>query len=224
MRARRRRHHAEQGLFEFRSWGGVRAGAGRKPNGDRALVSHRQREELAARFPVHVTMRLRKGLASLRKKAARRALEQAFGAAYGRFGTRLVHYSIQSNHLHLLVESEGRRALARAMQGLAVRIARSLNRLWNRTGQVFSDRYHDRILRTPREVRNALVYVLQNHAKHGIALVGLDPFASGAWFDGWEDVGAAERASHLARARTWLMRIGWKHWGPVRRTEVPRVQ
>ncbi len=168
-------------------------------------------------------MRLRKGPASLRRTPVRRTLERTFGGACERFGTRLLHYTLQSNHLHFIVESEDRRALSRAMQGLAIRIARTLNRLWNRTGQVFSDRYHDRILRTPREVRNALVYVLRNHVKHGIALVGLDPFASGAWFDGWEDAqGGTERASHLARAKTWLLRTGWKYWGPVRPEEIPR--
>jgi putative transposase len=148
-----------QGVFEFKSRGGVRKGAGRKPKGDRPLVPQRQREELASRFPVHVTLRLQKGLASLRSTPARRVIEGAIGAACYRFGTRLVHYSVQSNHLHVIVESEARRTLSRAMQGFAIRLARGLNKLWGRKGKVFSDRYYDRILSTPREVRSALGYV-----------------------------------------------------------------
>jgi hypothetical protein len=71
------------------------------------------------------------------------------------------------------------------MQGLKVRIAKALNKFWKRRGTVFSDRYHARILRTPREVRRALLYVLQNARRHGMRLLGVDPCSSGAWFDGW---------------------------------------
>ncbi len=222
MRGRGQQGAAKQGVLAFQSWGGPRAGAGRKPKGGRALVSHGGREKLAKRFPVHVTMRLRSGLASLRTKHTRRVLESVLAAACDRFGTRIVHYSLQSNHVHLIVESEERRALSRALQGLAIRIARALNKLWGRTGKVFADRYHDRILRTRREVRNALVYVLKNHAHHGIGLVGMDPYASGRAFDGWEGMeGPCESSAHVARAKTWLLWIGWKYWGLVREEEVP---
>lgn len=222
-RSRRSRSASKQSVFEFPSWGGRRARSGRKRESERTLVPHRQREALASRFPVHVTMRLRSGLASLRKTSARRALERALGAALGRFGTRIVQYSIQSNHVHLIVESRDERALARAMAGLAIRFAKALNRLWTRKGKVFADRYHERILRTPREVRNALVYVLKNHARHGIGMSGHDPFASGKWFDGWRDApDVAGIAAHVSRARTWLLRIGWRRWGLVRLAEAPR--
>ncbi|HKO91462.1 MAG TPA: hypothetical protein VJU61_09940, partial [Polyangiaceae bacterium] len=73
---------------------------------------------------------------------------------------RIVHYSIQSNHVHLLVEADDRRALTAGLRGLFVRIAGALNRLWQRRGGVFADRFHERELRTPREVRNSLLYVL----------------------------------------------------------------
>jgi len=49
-----------------------------------------------------------------------------------------------------------------------IRVAKGLNKLWARRGKVFADHYHDRILRTPREVRNALCYVLHNAKKHGL--------------------------------------------------------
>ena len=98
----------------------------------------------------------------------------------------MIEYSVQSNHLHLVAESSDQKALSRAMIGLASRIARRLNRLWKRAGQVFPDRFHSRILRTPREVRTALIYVLQNARKHGAWRARMpDAFSSGPSFAGW---------------------------------------
>ncbi len=91
--------------FPHRNWGGQRKGAGRKPNGARAGVSHRRRAPLASRFPVHVTTTLKQGLPSLRSMGVYAALRAAFAAGCHRAGFRLVHYSVQSNHLHMIVES-----------------------------------------------------------------------------------------------------------------------
>ena len=189
-----------QQTFVFLRWGGKRKGAGRKPKEARAGVSHGTRKRLAARFPVHVTVRLKKGLPSLRRKSAYRVLGRAFAAGGERFGFRLIHFSVQSNHIHLLAEAEDRRALSRGMQGLSIRIARGLNRLWRRTGKVFVDRYHDHILGSPTEVRNALRYVLHNVQRHGIRFIeGLDPFTSAV---GW--------TLRLPLPRTWLLTRGWQ--------------
>jgi REP element-mobilizing transposase RayT len=219
----RRRSRAKQGTLAFGEWGGARRGAGRKPNGERAGVSHAARTSLASRHPVHVTARLREGLPSLRKRAERETLERAFALGADRFGLRLVQYSIQSNHLHFAVEARDRRALSRGMQGLLVRVARALNRLSGRTGSVFADRYHAHVLRTPREVRCALVYVLQNARHHGIHGHGPDEYSSGPWFDGWrEHVVAPRRLSPAVGATTWLLRIGWRRHGLIGLEEVPR--
>ena len=209
-------------------WGGKRCGAGRKPKGGRAGVSHAKRETLAARFPVHVTVRLERGLPSLRRKEAYRVLKGAFGAGSVRFGFRLIEYAVLSNHLHFIAESSDEHSLARGMQGLSVRIARALNRLWQRVGRVFADRYHARILRTPREVRNALVYVLHNARKHGVwTSRGADPFSSGETFEGWKEERGRREANEtgetsngratglLGRARTRLLSAGWKRHGLV---------
>src|SRR5262245_62110085 len=152
--------------FGFVNWGGKRRGAGRKPKGERAGVSHARRARLAARHPVLVTMRLRDGLRTLRANESHVLIRNAVAAASGD-GFRVVEYSVQSNHLHILAKSSDQPALTRGMIGLSVRIARGLNRLWRRSGQVFADRFHARILETPRAVRTALVYVLQNARKHG---------------------------------------------------------
>ena len=99
--------------FRHRNWGGQRKGAGRRPSGAAAGVSHRRRAALASRFPVHVTTRLQQGLPSLRCKGVYAALRAAFAAGGNRAGFRLVHYSVQRNHLHMIVESTNARSLSR---------------------------------------------------------------------------------------------------------------
>jgi REP element-mobilizing transposase RayT len=171
-----------------------------------------------------VTIRVRAGLPSLRGKRELAVIKRRLELAAELFDVRLVEYSVQSNHAHLIVEAAGERALGRAMKGLLVRIARGLNRLWNRRGAVLDDHYHARALKTPREVRNALVYVLQNARKHGVQLRGPDPCSSAFTFDGWNDRtrGAiAVLASPLARARTWLLSIGWRRHGRIAISEGP---
>jgi REP element-mobilizing transposase RayT len=182
-------------------------------------VPHQKREELAARYPVHVTLKLARGLPSLRKRQPYRVLLEAFAAMRAKEGFRLVHYSVQSNHVHVVCEARDRGELSRAIQSLAIRIAKRLNSLWRRAGKLFADRFHQRILRTPREFRNALAYVLHNAAKHGAleAADAVDPFSSGRWFDGWRRRidNAPSPPSPLAAAKTWLLSVGWMRWGRI---------
>jgi hypothetical protein len=92
---------------------------------------------------------------------------------------------------------------------------------------VLEDHYHARALKTPREVRNALVYVLQNARKHGVHLSGPDPFSSGRSFDGWKDERLdvlARITAPLARACTWLLSIGWRRHGRIAVSERPAQQ
>ncbi len=163
--------------FQFRTWGGKRKGAGRKPKGEKAGVAHAARPRLASRYPVHVTLRMRKGVWNLRSRRCFTALAKAFWGGANRLGFKLVHFSVQGNHMHLLVEAADERALSRGMTGLGVRIARGLNGIMNRRGSVLADRYHARILRTPTEVRRVRNYLLMNARRH-YGLVGPDPFAS----------------------------------------------
>jgi hypothetical protein len=150
-------------------------------------------------------------------------IERALHRGAERFGWRLIHYSIQITHLHLIAEACDRRALMRGMPGLAVRLARALNKLWRRTGCVFADRYYARALRTPREVRSALLYVLRNARHHGLAVDGIDPCSSAACFDGWAgNVTARARAWVTAMARTWLLSVGWRRHGLIGFDEQPR--
>jgi REP element-mobilizing transposase RayT len=209
----------KQATFEFKSWGGARQGAGCKPTGDRAKVPHAKRPRIATRHPVHVTLRLERGLESLRKRRTFALVRGAIFAGANRFHMRIVEFSVMTNHLHLVCETADEQALSRAVQGLGIRIARALNRLWDRVGRVFADRYHARVLKTPREVRNAIAYVLRNAAHHGIHFAGPDPCSSGVWFGGWSDRdgGAIEgRSSPLPMAQTWLLAHGWRRHGPIK--------
>jgi hypothetical protein len=135
------------------------------------------------------------------------ALRDAIRAA-SKSGFRIVHFSVQSNHVHLLVEANHRQALIRGGQGLAIRLARAVNRARTRRGPVWADRYHARALTTPREVRTALVYVLTNFKKHDTRARGIGLCSSGPWFDGWyrrPPMPPPGVARPVRPAETWLL-------------------
>ncbi len=217
--------------------GGWRPGAGRKPSKRRnKRVLHRKRPKVTRRCPMHITLKVRPELSSLRVKARCQVIRRAFVAACTYPGARIVDWSILSNHLHLIVEADDTRALSRAMQGFCVRVAKGLNLLLGRKGSVFEGRYHLRVLGTPREIRNARAYVINNYRRHAAATGRdlergwVDPCSSWAWFDGWRDltraqVALAEEAragpAPVSDARGWLLRVGWRRRGLVRVDEVP---
>jgi len=177
-------------------------------------------------------MRVQPGRRNLRREVARRVLLERFRKERDRLGFRLVHYSIQHNHWHLIVEAVSRVALARGMQRLNIRCARGLNRLEGRKGRVFTDRYDARVLATPTEVRNRLAYVLLNHRHHAEQRGDrLDPnplpdyYSSGRCFDGWSRPfgGLPPPASpdETAPPGTWLLRQGWRLGGTISLAAVP---
>jgi REP element-mobilizing transposase RayT len=166
-----------QTSFRFRSRGGRRGRSGRRPTGARARLRHVKRPRLQARFPVHVTWRMREGVWNLRTRRCFTALARAFWGGANRFGFRLVHYSVMGNHVHLLVEADDEKALSKGMNGLGTRMARRLNCVMRRRGKVLDDRYHGHILRTPTEVRRARAYLLGNAKKH-YGQRGADPYTS----------------------------------------------
>ena len=195
----RRGAKSTAGLLPFKGQhGGRRKGAGRKPTGN-AGVGHRERAPLASRFPVHVTVKLRRGLPRLRRREEYAALRAAFHAGcagVGRRGAfRLCHYAVLNDHLHFLVEA------------------------------------HDRILRTPREVRNAIRYVLQNarkHAAEGRMLAvpqAIDTYTSAPWFDGFRETITVRGLEVVIRpvtdARTWMLTLGWRRHGLLSVHDLP---
>jgi REP element-mobilizing transposase RayT len=165
-----------------------------------------------ARHPVHVTLRARQDVPSLRADrafgAVFRALERGSKAWFG-----VVHFSVQKDHVHLIVEADSRLALIRGVQGLAVRCAKAINRDLGRRGPVWASRYHAHRLTTPTEVRVGLAYVLLNFRKHEEGASGIDPRSSGRWFDGWASPSHRSEPTPLAAPRTWLLMIGWRRGG-----------
>ena len=160
-----------------------------------------------------------------------RELELSFAAACRRARFRVVHYSIQPDHVHLLVEAASKHELACGMKSIGARIARAVNRVFHLRGRVLADRFHLHVLRTPREVRHALAYVLLNARRH-LAKLGvrpsarplLDPASSGWWFDGWSRKLRAlsnPGPSAVSPPRTWLLRAGWRRHGLIDPVEVP---
>jgi hypothetical protein len=210
--------------------GGRRPGAGRKP-GPNPRIRHRSRERFAGRFPCHVTLRVREDIPSLRTVRLVKELEHSFSVGCERGEFRLAHYALQGNHAHLVVEAKDRDALGRGMKALGARLARAVNRVFGRSGPVLADRYHVRVLRTPREVRNAIAYVLLNARRHAAwagrtlsRAVRIDPASSGRWFDGWRGARAPVPPLDLpavARPRTWLLSKGWRDRGLLDPCEVP---
>lgn len=156
---------------------------------------------------------------------------------------RIVHISVQRDHIHLLVEANDEEALARGMQGFQVSAAKRLNAAlkWKkpRRGQVFTDRYFAEYITSPRQARNALAYVLNNWRKHredhnlptrrGVKFEH-DWFSSGWMFAGWLERADLEFIPPTPDGfeplvvwfpRTWLLTTGWRRHGLISLYEVP---
>jgi hypothetical protein len=218
-------------------WVGRRKRPRRKLGTERGAVPHRARPLHRGSSPVHVTVRT--VLRSLRSQYVFPTVRGVIVALnrrwFGRF--RVVHFSAQADHLHLIVEAEDRAALLGAMRGLGVSLARRLNRLIFRRGRVSADRWHSRVLGTPRAVRHAIVYVLGNFRKHGEAGGVIDPYSSAPYFYDFAEcggkapieiepriVGTALRRQGppIEPPETWLLAIGWMRHGKVSLHDSPR--
>ena len=208
-----------------------RSEGGRRAKGcGKTAAWHRGRADFSQSHPGLVTIRVRRDVPSLRTVRLVREVEHSFRAIAKRADFRVIHYSLQNDHVHLLIETESAVALGNGMKSLAARLARAVNRVFDRRGAVLDGRYHHRALGTPREVRAALAYVLLNARKHAGQRVSVapnsdcwvDPASSGRWFEGWARCPAppADRPA-VARAETWLLRAGWRRHGLIRSDEVP---
>jgi REP element-mobilizing transposase RayT len=184
--------------------GGPRPGAGR-PGGDR--VSHHGREGDARPTPYHLIWHTLDGVPSLRRRKLFREVREAFRRCHEKEGFRVVHFSVQSNHIHAIGESDDVQLLSRGMQGLGVSLAKRINRASGRRGHVFDDRFFARALRTPREVANAVDYVLHNDQIHerrrGIAIDRDQP-------DAFSSAALPEDPPLTSPPTTWLLTTGWR--------------
>jgi REP element-mobilizing transposase RayT len=217
------RRHGQQLALAFRTHGGARPGAGRKRLAPRPGVPHRTRPAHDPRHPVHVTVRAARLPLSLRSRPVFHAVRDALACA-SRQSFRVIAFSVQADHLHLVVEADAASRLRSGLQGLAIRAAKAVNHALKRRGTVWADRYYARALTNPRAVRHAFVYVLQNVRKHRAGGRDLDPCSSAAWFPGWKDQRLPLSSdSPVATARTWLARWGWRRLGLIDLDEGPRM-
>jgi len=189
------------------------------------------RPSLRAGNPLHITIRMRDDVPDLRRRDRWAAIVRVMRTFRGRFGLRIVHYSVLANHLHLIVESEGRAELVAAMQSLTTRLAKAVNVACERKGRVLAGRYHVRELTTPREVWFTLRYVLLNtrhhSAENGVVLPPgwIDDRSTAVTFDGWRrPVELPEKHADFGTepAHGWLLREGWRRYGPARPRRRPR--
>jgi len=212
-----------------KGWGGRRPGAGRPKT--KGVTPRTRRPLLASKHPVHVTLSVDDHLPSLRRPDLLEAIEDCLRETrLLRRDFRVVHYSIQRHHLHLFVEAKDRTALSRGMQSLAIRVAKRINRVLGRRGKVFVDRYFATVVKTPRQARATLQYVLLNARRHA-AQSGMrfppdwiDDCSSGRFFDGWRGLRVRpppDEEPTVAEARTWLASRGWRRHGLIPVDAVP---
>lgn len=240
MSKRARKRHVQIEI-EFRTWGGKRDGAGRKPTSKRASASHESRERFRRLTVVHVTLRVISGLGTLRRREPYFAIRKATEAVLKRSDFRIVHVSLEHDHLHLIVEAESDRALGRGVRAFAGSAAQHLNRTacgpdGGRRGKVFDDRYHARTIHSPTQARNCINYVLNNWRHHGQDEVSVDVrdwdvdyFSSAVSFGGWKELGDRrflytmpdEQRLCVSVPRSWLLREGWKRAGSISMFDVP---
>jgi putative transposase len=211
--------------------GGVRPNAGRKKSVEfRFDPSHAKRPELSFKHPVHVMLRTLTSVPRLRQRAAYEAIRAALVHFVDGEGFRVVHISIQRNHLHLIVEAANKDALRRGMQRFAIRAARSINAAFDREGKVFAFRYQAKQIKSADYARNALSYVLNNWRRHaqdrytGEMGMPFDRFSSASAFAGWATRGRwtpSDDDFPVSPPRTDLLRSAWQWHGLIDPFEVP---
>ena len=219
-----------------RGRGGARPGAGRKKSKSQSRKSdapHRTRPRHRRSEPVHVVLRALKDVPRLRRRMVFEAVRHALRVIAGKESFRIVHLSIQQNHLHFLAEADDAAALSHGMQSLTISLARQINRTCGRRGKVFAHRYHATRIQSPRQARNALAYVLNNWRHHREDLISprarealLDQFSSAISFDGWREattfaIPAEYSPLPVSQAKTWLLTFGWKRHPAISCREVP---
>ena len=214
MSSKRKRHVQ----LSFPQRGGKRKRAGRPKSGYYASERHKKRPKLSGREPVLITARVSKATASLRRMSVFHAIRRALRTVLAHDGFRVVHVSVQRTHLHLIVEADNQPKLSRGMQALLISAAKRINTCMRARGTVFPDRYHERVIDSPRQCRNAIAYVLNNFRRHGedrgrTWLV--DPLSSAVNFGGWRELagtnqlfGTPDWYERLPTStpRTWLPR------------------
>ena len=217
-------HKLRQRMFRWPvKHGGARKGAGRKRQGEKRGISHKRKVGFSRPCVVHVTCKLVDGIGSLRDPRIAMIVMAYLARVCVKRGFRLVEYSIQWNHLHLVCEADTQKCLSRAMQGIKSGLARILNRETGHRGAIFSGRYHTEVIKTPTQCRNLLRYVLHNCKKHGGSYPrsGVDPYSTAPWFPFSGPSDPCPERKPAAKAQGWLLGGGWRRGGKLLFSDSP---
>lgn len=199
----------------IKGWGGKRKKAGRKNISN--AVNHMKRDKVDPKYPMLLTLKMKKGLPTLRSARISRAFKKSLAKAQ-KYGLRVIHFALESNHIHLFAEAKGNLELRSGMASFGSSFGRSLRKIAGGTGSVFLGRYHMRQLKTPTQTKNALAYVLLNHAKHEGSVPYPDDFSSSKYFSDWKNLlggrylnlKAEPLPDYLSAPRSWLACRGWQ--------------
>lgn len=215
----------------YKGRGGPRLGAGRPRKAD--AIRHDKRPDVTRHKPIHVSLRVHRDIGQLRRPKAYRALRGAVATCLGRVGFRIVHVSIQSTHIHLLLEADHKRELANGVRAFMISATRRLNALRGRKGTVFTQRYHAVPITSKLQARHALAYVLNNWRRHhedlapSLEKASVDPYSTGVLFDGWDvpfekfTIPEGYEPMLVQPPKSWLLREGWRAHPRIGVHEIP---
>ena len=138
--------------------------AGRKPIHDKG-IRHIQRERFERESSFHITIKVRQEKSDLQNKMILKALHRAIMKARYK-SLKVIHYTLEFNHIHLLVEAYNQEQLSNCMQSFGVTLAKMINKVKFKKGRVYKHRYHLRRLSSVMELKNVLKYIFNNGIKH----------------------------------------------------------
>lgn len=218
------RKSREPKQLEFKKtggWGGKRRGAGR-PNRS-GTPNHMARQKVDFKKPLHVTLKLKEGIhITLRTSDMLVAFQQSAEKAR-KHQLHVIHFSLESNHLHLIVECANNKALADGMKSLAGSFGRAIRKCCGGRGAVFKGRFHLQVFKSPTQMKNGLAYVLLNQSKHEKLIPYNDRYSSAEYFGEWKKLLGREIGpllphkpkfrklpAYLSTPQSWLAREGWR--------------
>lgn len=151
-------------------------GAGRPTIHDRG-IRHIARDEIKRLTALHLTIKIKKDKSSLRNKQVLKILHSSIKKAR-RLGLRILHYTLEYDHVHFLVEADNNEILGKGMQSFGISFSKGINKMKALKGQVFKNRYHFRKLKTSAEIKNVINYIMGNSIKHKNAFSIVSPYNS----------------------------------------------
>ncbi len=225
---------SKQESFELKTWGGKREGAGRPAKGERSSEPHKRRERFTRPTALHVTLGVLDEVGKLRRRAIYNAVGRAVIAVLPRADFRIVHLGLEADNVHAICEADNDGALATGIKAFQSSAAQHINqvlsaeRVEQRRGQVFRDRYQARRLTSPTQARDALAFVLDSGRHHrqdtsqAPRRWRVDYFSSAPSFADWLELAGSPVPDRVpstyeplmvARPQTWLLAVGWQRTG-----------